>query len=75
MDIRIRDLPEKLKKIALERAESYSPVYSEDSPISCFHWQITPEGDKFWRKIRDTGIIPEEYGGGFITKGILYEIY
>ncbi len=69
MDIRIRDLPTRLRALALERAKHYNPVYTENDPVSCFYWEQTPEGDAFWRHIRDTGEIPLEW------QECIYEIY
>jgi len=69
MDIRLMHLPQGLKKIALERAREQGYSMNEDSPISRFLWSLTKEGDKFWRNIRDTGIIPDEW------QECSYEIY
>ncbi len=61
MDIRIMDLPPRLQALALKRAKEYNACYTENDLVSCFYWHNTPEGDLFWRKIRDTGEIPLEW--------------
>jgi len=62
MSIRIKDLPPKLRRIALQRCEEQNkPVDVEEEIIMAFTWDQTPEGDDFWNDIFATEEIPPEY--------------
>lgn len=70
---KISQLPPLLREIAILRMQTYASCFKEqalEKLISNFYWEGTPEGDKFWRNIRDTGEIPEQY----CTEQLNYEI-
>jgi hypothetical protein len=60
--MKIKDLPPKLKRLAIERAKE-DPGGSSHEEITvdgAFTWSKTPEGGTFWNNVNQ-GKIPPEY--------------
>lgn len=60
--MKISDLPEKLKELALlrQRESGWNKLGGDNDLASAFSWQETKEGAGFWFDI-DEGEFPEEY--------------